>query len=137
MAEEKQLDTSVHQSIKLDIPGDEEYFLATFEKGDAEEMQKILSIDAVSDNLIAVPKPVSDAISRYTPFPMPTSGSRTNSKPPPSSSKSPPSPNAPKPSSPTNHPPISLSKSPSKSFATTKNSPAAVPSPATAKTKSN
>jgi len=50
------LNTASSQSIKLDIPG-EEYFLATFEEQDVEALQEVLSIDAVSDRLLKVPKP--------------------------------------------------------------------------------
>ncbi|KAH6680550.1 acyl-CoA N-acyltransferase [Halenospora varia] len=51
------LETSYPHSIKLNIPGNEEYFLTTFEESDAEPIQEILQIDAVSDNLISAPKP--------------------------------------------------------------------------------
>lgn len=51
-----QVDTSLRQSIRLDLPGDH-YFLTTFEESDAAALYECLSLDAVSDNLISVPKP--------------------------------------------------------------------------------
>jgi len=50
------LNTASSQPIKLDIPGGE-YFLTTFEEHDAEALQETLSLDAVSDRLLKVPKP--------------------------------------------------------------------------------
>lgn len=50
------LDTSLRQSVKLDIPG-EDYFLTTFEEHDVEAVQEIMAFDSVNNNLIAVPKP--------------------------------------------------------------------------------
>jgi hypothetical protein len=49
-------DTALSQSIMLDVAG-EEYFLTTFEEHDVGALQEVLSIDAVSDRLIRVPKP--------------------------------------------------------------------------------
>jgi hypothetical protein len=49
-------DTASSQSIKLDIPG-EEYFLTTFEEGDAKALHEVLSINSVSERLIRIPKP--------------------------------------------------------------------------------
>jgi hypothetical protein len=49
-------DIASSQSITLDIPGGE-YFLTTFENGDAESLHEVLAIDCVSDRLSRVPKP--------------------------------------------------------------------------------
>jgi len=49
-------DTSLRQSVKLDIPG-EDYFLTTFEEHDVEAVREIMAFDGVNNNLIAVPKP--------------------------------------------------------------------------------
>lgn len=47
---------ALSQSFQLDVPGGE-YFLTTFEEGDAEALQAVLAIDSVSDRLIRIPKP--------------------------------------------------------------------------------
>jgi hypothetical protein len=50
------IDTAPSQSIRLDIPGGE-YFLTTFEEGDAKALHEVLSINSVSERLIRIPEP--------------------------------------------------------------------------------
>lgn len=51
-------DTSLDQSITLDVPGAEgEYFITTYRKTDIDAMVEAFQIESVLDELISVPKP--------------------------------------------------------------------------------
>jgi hypothetical protein len=54
-------DTFYSLAIKLDVPSDE-YYITTFMPGDEQALLDTLSIDAVNDNLILVPKPYFSTI---------------------------------------------------------------------------
>ncbi|KAH9216881.1 acyl-CoA N-acyltransferase [Leptodontidium sp. 2 PMI_412] len=58
------LDSSLDQSIKLDVPGGE-YFITTYRETDADTMFEAFQIDSVSDELISVPKPYKRADAQF------------------------------------------------------------------------
>jgi hypothetical protein len=49
-------DTTLDRAIKLDTPN-QEYYLTTWSTGDEQDVFEIMSIDAVNDRLLVVPKP--------------------------------------------------------------------------------
>jgi hypothetical protein len=60
-------DIASSQSITLDIPGGE-YFLTTFENGDAESLHEVLAIDSVSDRLSRFPSRKSSPPHSFVPY---------------------------------------------------------------------
>ncbi|KAH7342737.1 acyl-CoA N-acyltransferase [Rhexocercosporidium sp. MPI-PUGE-AT-0058] len=61
---QKMLDTSLDQSIKLDIPGGE-YCITTYRETDVDAMFEAFQIESVSDELISVPKPYTRDSARF------------------------------------------------------------------------
>ncbi|KAG4436145.1 hypothetical protein IFR05_008349 [Cadophora sp. M221] len=60
----KTIDTSLDQSIKLDVPGGE-YFITTYRETDANAMFEAFQIDSVLDELISAPKPYTRADAEF------------------------------------------------------------------------
>lgn len=50
-------DTSLQQSIKLDVPGEDGYTISTFEESDVEALIEVINMESVNNNLISLAKP--------------------------------------------------------------------------------